>query len=145
MVGAAAYLATVRGGGMIVRRYLTERLRDPGSDRALCSAPPPPHCGQWGQRRRGLGGPRPVVFRRRVHCGVDASLVIGVVVAVGGRWGGGTGRLAEFLEGVRRTSIETARRVGQGSARAEGEEGGSGGVWARDGVPRAGGELGSGG
>ena len=23
---------------MIVRRYLTERLRDPGSDRALCSS-----------------------------------------------------------------------------------------------------------
>ena len=26
----------------IVRRYLTERPRDPGSDRALCSAPLPP-------------------------------------------------------------------------------------------------------
>ena len=27
---------------MIVWRYLTEQLRDPGSDRALCSAPLPP-------------------------------------------------------------------------------------------------------
>ena len=25
-----------------MRRYLTERLRDPGSDRELCSAPLPP-------------------------------------------------------------------------------------------------------
>jgi hypothetical protein len=34
---------------MIVRRYLTERLRDSGSDRALCSAPlpPPPLWAVW--------------------------------------------------------------------------------------------------
>ena len=46
-------------------------------------------CGRWGRRLRGLGGPRPVVFRRRVQRGVDASLIIGVVVAVGGRRGEG--------------------------------------------------------
>jgi len=31
-----------RRRGMTVRRYLTEQLRDPGSDRAQCSAPLPP-------------------------------------------------------------------------------------------------------
>jgi hypothetical protein len=41
--------------------------------------------------------------------GVDALLVVGVVVAVGGRRGVGAGRLAEFLAGKRRTSIEAGR------------------------------------
>ncbi len=70
---------------------------------------PSPRCGWWRRQRRGLGGPRPVVLRRRFHRGVDAALVVGVIVAVGGRWRGGAGRLAEFLAGVRRTSIEAGR------------------------------------
>jgi hypothetical protein len=80
------------------------------NDRAQCSAPlPPPRCGWWRRRRRGLGGPRPVVLRRWVHRGVDDAPVVGVVVVVGGRRQGGAGRLAEFLAGVRRMSIEARR------------------------------------
>ena len=74
----------------------------------LCPSPLP-RCGWWRRRRRRLGGLRPVVLRRRVHCGVDAAPVVGVIVAVGGRRRGGAGRLAEFLAGVRRTSIVAGR------------------------------------
>jgi len=46
--------------------------------------------GRRGRQRCGLGGPRPdVVLRRRVLRGFDAALVVGVVVAVGGRGEGG--------------------------------------------------------
>ena len=38
-----------------------------------------------------------------------AALGVGVVVAIRGRRGEGAGRLAEFLAGVRRTSIEAGR------------------------------------
>ena len=93
-----------------MRRYPTERLHDPGSDKALCSAPSPPRPGRWGWRRRGLGGPRRDVLRRWVPCGFDAVLVGGVVVAVGGRGrGGAVRRLVGFLAGVRRTKIEAGR------------------------------------
>ena len=94
-----------------MRRYLTERLRDPGSNRALCSAPPPPVVGggddddvDWMAHGLLSSDDGSIVAR-----GVDASLVVGVVVTVGGRRGGGAGRLAEFLAGKRRTSIEAGR------------------------------------
>ena len=50
-----------------------------------CSAPLPPR----GRRQRGLGGTRPVVLRQWFHRGFDAALVVGIVVAVGGRQGRG--------------------------------------------------------
>ena len=132
-----------------MRRYLTERLRDPGSNRALCSAPPPPVVGggddddvDWMAHGLLSSDDGSIVAR-----GVDASLVVGVVVTVGGRRGGGQGGSQNSWQGRggRVSRPEGTRRVGRGSARAGGEEGGSGGVWARDGVPRAGGELWSGG
>jgi hypothetical protein len=130
-----------------MRRFLTEHLRDPGSDRAQCSAPlPPPRCRRWGRQQRGLGGPRPVVLRRRVHCGVDAAPVVGVVVAVGGRRRGWAGRLAEFLVGVRRTSIEAGRyKAGWTRLSAGGRKRRVAASVAGPPVPGAGGELGRGG
>ncbi len=131
-----------------MRRYLTEHLCDPGSDRVQCSAPPP-RCGQWGQQRRGLGGPRPVVLRRRVHHGVDTVPVVGVIVSVRGRQrGGGAGRLAEFLAGVRRTRIEAGRyKAGWRGTRLStgGRKGRAAASVAGPPVPGAGGELGRGG
>jgi hypothetical protein len=94
-----------------VRRYPIERLHDPGSNRALCSAPLPPRRPGWrGRQQRGLGGPWPIVLRRRVPRGFDTALVIGVVVVVrGGREGGAVRMLAVFLAGVRRAKIEAGR------------------------------------
>ncbi len=74
----------------------------------FCTPPPLPRCGRCGRQQRGLDGPRHVVLRRQVHCGVHVALVVGIVVAVGGRRGG-VGSLAEFLAGVRRTVIEAGR------------------------------------
>ena len=50
-----------------------------------------------------------MVLRQWVHCGADAEPVVSVVVAVGGRRGGGAGRLTEFLAGVGRMSIKARR------------------------------------
>jgi hypothetical protein len=112
----------------------------------LHSSPPSPIVG-GGDDQRGLGGPRPVVLRRRVHCGIDAALVVGVFVAVGGRQGGG--RVARGIPGRGEEEKYRGRKVQGGVEEAqrgqEEEEGGSGGGWARDGVPGAGGELGRGG
>jgi hypothetical protein len=73
-----------------VRRYPTEQLHDPGSNRALCSVPlPPRHPGQRGQQRCGRGGPRPDFLLRWVPRGFDTALVVGIVVAIGGRRGKG--------------------------------------------------------
>ena len=116
---------------MTVRRYLTERLRDPGCVKAQCSVLLPPRCGRWRRRRRGLGGPRPVVLRQRVHCGVNAAPVIGVVVAIGGRQGGGE---AHGVPGRGEEDKYQGRKVQCGvdeaQRRREEEEGGSVGGWA---------------
>jgi hypothetical protein len=99
---------------MMVRRHLTERLRDPGSDGVFCAPPSPP--------RRVLGGGDPVgttttrngwpaacrpqktgsswlrrCAGRRHHC------------CRRGETGEGARRLVEALAGVRRTSIEAGR------------------------------------
>ena len=70
-------------------RYLTERLHDPGSDRALvfCTPHTPSRPGRRGRQRRGLSRPQPVVLRQQVPRGVNAALVVGVVVAVKGEGG----------------------------------------------------------
>jgi hypothetical protein len=110
---------------MTVRRYLTERLRDPGSDRALCSAtPPPPVVG---------GGDDDDV--EWVACGLlssdDESIVAltlrwsSALLSLSGGDGGGAGRLAEFLAGVRRTSIKAGRyKAGWTRLSAGGRRGG---------------------
>ena len=76
-------------------RYLTDRLCNPGSDRAqvFCTPYAPSHPGQRGRQRRGLSRPQRVVLRQLVPCGVNAALIVGVIVAVGG--GGGVGRRGE--------------------------------------------------
>ena len=93
-----------------MRRYLTERLRDHGGNRApvFYTTHTPSRPGRQGWQRRGLGRQRPVVLRRRVPRGVNAALVVGVVVAVGQK-GGGARRLAELLAGVWSTMIEAGR------------------------------------
>jgi hypothetical protein len=93
-----------------MRRYLTEHLRDPGSDRVQCSVPPLlPVVGSgdnndmdWVARGLSSSGGGSIVastLRR-----LSASLS-----PLGGGSGGGAGRIAEFLAGVRRTSIEAGR------------------------------------
>jgi len=71
------------------------------------------------------------------------SLVIGVIVAVWGRRGGN--REARGIPGRGEEDRYQGRKVQGGVDEAqrgrEEEEGGSGGGWARDGVPGAGGEL----
>ena len=134
---------------MAVGRYLTERLCNPGSDRALvfCTPHTPSRHGWRGQQQRGLNRPQPVVLRQRVPPGVKAVLVIGVIVAVGEE-GVTARRLAELLVGVRSTMIKAGRdregwtRLQRGQ---EEEESGSVGGQDRDGVPGAGSELGRGG
>jgi len=77
--------------------------------------------------------------------GVDAAPVVGVVVAVGGRRGG-AGRLAKFLAGVRRASIEAGRyKVGWTRLSAGGRKRRAAALAAGPPVPGAGGELGRGG
>ena len=72
-------------------RYLTKRLRDHGGDRELvfCTTHTPSRPGRQGQQQRGLGPQRLVVLWQRVPRGVNAALVVGVVVAVGEGGGGG--------------------------------------------------------
>jgi hypothetical protein len=111
-----------------VRRYPTERLHDPGSDRALCSAPSPPRPGRRGRRRRGLGGPRPDVLRRWVPRGFDAALVGG-----GEREGGG-GEEACGIPGGCEEDEDRGREVqgGVDEAQRGWEEEGGGSVGGRD-------------
>ena len=105
--------------------------------RCVLHPSPPPRCGRCGQQRHGLGGPRPVNLRQRVHRGVNAALVVGVVVAVRGRRGGG--REARGIPGRGEEDEYRGRKVQGGvdeaQRRREEEEGGSSGGWARDGVP----------
>ena len=76
---------------------MTKRLRDPGSDRALVFCPTHTPSRAWrGRQQRRLSRLQPVVFRQRVPHGVNAALVVGVIVAIGGR-GGAAMRLAELL------------------------------------------------
>ena len=96
-----------------MQRHLADQLCDPGSDRALCSAPlPPPVLGggdnddlDWVARVLSSSGDGSIVALM-----LRWSLVVGAVVAVGGRRGGeGARRFVEFLAGVRRTSIDTGK------------------------------------
>jgi hypothetical protein len=93
---------------MTVRRYLTERLRDPGSDRTLCSAPLPPSPPVVGS-----GDDDDVDWvARGLSSSGDGSIVASMLrwssasLLLSGGDGGGAGMLGEFLAGVRRTSIE---------------------------------------
>ena len=116
----------------------------PGVTGSSVLHPSPPRCGRWGRQHHGLSGPRPVVLWRRVHCGVNAAPVAGIVVAVGGGRGGG-GRLTEFLAGVRRTSIETKRyKAGWTRLSAGGRKRRAAASAAGPPVPGAGGKLGRG-
>jgi len=134
---------------MTALRYPTERLHDPRSDRAQCSAPlPPPRCGWWRRRRRGLGGLRPVVLWWRVHRGVDAAPVVGVIVAVGGKRRGG-GREARVIPGRGEENEYRGRKVQGGVEVDEAQHGGRKRMAAASAagppVPGAGDELGRGG
>jgi hypothetical protein len=73
-------------------------MHNPGSDRALvfCNPHTSSRLGRRGQQQRGLSCPQPVVLWQRVPHGVNAALVVGVIVAIGGR-GGAAMRLAELL------------------------------------------------
>jgi hypothetical protein len=89
----------------------TERLRDPGSDRGRCVLQPPPPLWAVGTTTTWTGWPaacRPPAtgpsWRQRCAGRWRRCLCWG---ETGG--GAGTGRLAEFLAGVRRTSIEAGR------------------------------------
>jgi hypothetical protein len=90
---------------MTVRRYPTERLHDPGSDRALCSAPSPPPALDGGD-----DDDADWVARGLTSSG-DRSLVASTLRwSAGGRGrGGAVRRLVGFLAGVRRTKIEAGR------------------------------------
>jgi hypothetical protein len=131
---------------MTVRRHLTKQLHDPGSYKALCSAPPP-HSGRQGRQQRGLGlgGLPPVVLRRQVHHGIDAALVVNIVVAIGGRRGGARRKEAHGIPGRGEEDEYRGRKVQCGVDEAqcgwEEEEGKSIGSRARDRVPGAGCEL----
>ena len=107
-----------------MRRYLTERLRDPGSNRALCSAPP---------SVVGGGDDDYVDWVARGLLSSDNGSIVALTLRwssaslspSGGDGGGGAGRLAEFLAGVRRTSIETGRyKAGWTRLSAGGRRGG---------------------
>ena len=74
-----------------VGRYLTKRLRDPRSDRALvfCTPHTPSRSGWRGRQRRGPSHLQPVVLWQWVLCWVNALLVVGINVAIGGEgWDG---------------------------------------------------------
>jgi hypothetical protein len=96
---------------MTVQRYLTKRLHDPGSDRALCSAPLPPPALDGGDNDDANW-----VARGLTWSSGDWSLVAStlrwssaLLSPWGGERGGGARRLAGFLAGVRRTKIEAGR------------------------------------
>jgi hypothetical protein len=93
-----------RRQGMTVRRHLTERLRDPGSDRVFCAPPSPPrHVLGGGDDNNadwvahGLSSSLRRCAGRRHRC------------CRWGETGEGARRLEEALAGVRRTSIEAGR------------------------------------
>ena len=99
-----------RRQGMMVQRHLTERLRDPGSDRVFCAPPSPP--------RRVLGGGddnnTDLVARGLSSSEKDPSWLRRCAghrhrCCRWGETGEGARRLAEALAGVRRTSIEDGR------------------------------------
>ena len=133
-----------------MRRYLTERLRDPGSDRTLCSAPLPPSPPVVG------GGDDDDVdwVARGLSSSGDGSIVASML-----RWSsaslspsggdGGGGREARRIPGWGEEDKYRGRNVQGGVDEAQRgqdeEEGSSGGGWAWDGVPGAGGKLGRGG
>ena len=118
--------------------------RDDGAeapDRA--AAPPPPaRSGRWGQRQRGLDGTRPVVLRQRFHRGFNAALVVSIVVAIGGRQGGGekaSGSPDSRGEEDKYRGWKVQGGVDEAQRMQEEEEGESVGGRDRNGVPRAGG------
>jgi len=67
----------------------TAAAGDPPAAAAANDDDKPARSGRWGRRQRGLGGPWPVILRKQVHRGFDAALVVGIVVAIGGRQGRG--------------------------------------------------------
>jgi hypothetical protein len=95
---------------MTVRRYPTERLHDPGSDRALSSAPLPPPALDGGDDddagwvARGLTPPAMGPSWLRLCAGWRRCCLRG-----GEREGGAARRLVGFLAGVRRKKIEAGR------------------------------------
>ncbi len=93
-----------------MRRYLTKRLHNPGSDRALSSAPLPPPALDGGYNNNAGW-----VARGLTSSG-DGSLVAStlrwsaaLLSPWGERVGGAARRLVGFLAGVRRTKIEAGR------------------------------------
>jgi hypothetical protein len=132
-----------------VRRYPTERLHDPGSDRALCSATlPPPALNGRDDDEAGW------VARGLTSSG-DWSLVAltlrwsSALLSPWGGEGGGGGEEACEIPGGGEEDEDRGREVqgGVDEAQRGREEEGGGSVGGRDpyGVPGAGGELGGGG
>jgi len=132
-----------------VRRYLTEQLHDPGSDRALCSAPLPPPTLDGGD-----DDDADWVARGLTSSG-DGSLVAStlrwsaVLLSPWGGEGGGGGEEACGISGGGEEDKDQGREIqgGVDEAQRRREEEGSGSVGGRDpyGVPGAGGKLGRGG
>ena len=113
-------------------------------DRALCSAPPPVVGGvddtdvDW--------------VARGLLSSNDGSIVVLTCLHLCRRWEemGGGGREARGIPGRGEEDKYRGRKVqcrvvDKAQCGRDEEEGGSGGGWARDGVPGAGGELGRGG
>ena len=103
-------------------RYPTERLHDPGSERAQCSAPlPPPRCGWW-RRRRPAAVPswRRRCAGRRRHCREAAG---------GGREARGIPGRGEENE-YRGQKVQGGVEVDEAQHGREEEEGSSVGGWA---------------
>jgi len=134
---------------MTVRRHLTERLRDPGSDSLFCAPPSPP--------RRVLGGgddDNADWVARGLSSSENGSIVAltlrwssaSLLQSAGDRGGGekargspGRGEEDKYRGWKVQGGIDKAQR------RREEAEGESIGGRDRDGVPEAGGELGRGG
>ena len=133
-----------------MRRYPTKRLHDPGSDRALCSAPlPAPALDGGGDNDADR------VARGLTWSSGDGSLVASMLrwssalVSPWGGEGGGGGEEACEIPGGGEEDEDRGREVqgGVDEAQRGREEEGGGSVGGRDlyGVPGAGGELGGGG
>lgn len=119
-------------------------VRSPGAAPGRwCSAPPPPRPGRRGRRPHGLVDLQPVILRRWVHVnrGVDAVLVVGIVVAVGVGGEGGGGEEAHGIPGGGEEDEDRGQEVQCWADEAhhgwEDKEGGSISGRDRNGVPGA--------